>query len=148
MGSGPRQTSPRGTESIGRNRCPAMPQWADTWFVRPRLLWIAPRVQYAKAATLIGGPPIDALTPVTTKVDWSPLYSGPEAEQDVLSVASAYYSGPKFWLTASGATGKPYVASASEILLPRRQSQCVADGSPDPLLRNRNKVRRQIEWFA
>ena len=65
---------------------------------------IAPRAQYGKAAFVLLGEKVRGVR--TTKVDWDPFRSTEGiGENDVLQLASAYGSGPDFWLSRSGITG-------------------------------------------
>ncbi|HEY5961801.1 MAG TPA: transglutaminase domain-containing protein, partial [Polyangiaceae bacterium] len=67
---------------------------------------IAPRVEYGRAKLVMWGPPLDGIWDVvTTKLGWNPLFDGTVYTGDVTSLASAYSTGPEFWLTASGVTG-------------------------------------------
>jgi hypothetical protein len=67
---------------------------------------IAPRAEYGRAMLVMLGAPYGGVWDVvTTKLDWDPLFAGTVYTGDVTSVASAYSSGPEFWLTASGVTG-------------------------------------------
>jgi hypothetical protein len=65
---------------------------------------IAPRSQYGKAAFVLMGEKVRGVR--TTKVDWDPFRSTEGVgENDVLQLASAYGSGPDYWLSKSGITG-------------------------------------------
>jgi hypothetical protein len=65
---------------------------------------IAPRAQYGKAAFVLLGEKVRGVR--TTKVDWDPFRSTEGVgENDVLQLASAYGSGPDYWLSRSGITG-------------------------------------------
>ena len=65
---------------------------------------IAPRSQYGKAAFVLLGEKVRGVR--TTKVDWDPFGSTEGvAETDVLQLASAYGSGPDYWLSRSGIKG-------------------------------------------
>ncbi len=65
---------------------------------------IAPRAQYGKAAFVLSGQKVRGVR--TTKVDWDPF--GPlenVGEDDVLQLATAYGSGPDYWVSRSGISG-------------------------------------------
>jgi len=65
---------------------------------------ITPRAQYGKAAFVLLGYKVRGVR--TTKVDWDPFRSTEGVgENDVLQLASAYGTGPDFWLSRSGITG-------------------------------------------
>jgi hypothetical protein len=65
---------------------------------------IAPRAQYGKAAFALLGQKVRGVR--TTKVDWDPFRSTEGVgEGDVLQLASAYGSGPDYWLSRSGIKG-------------------------------------------
>jgi hypothetical protein len=66
---------------------------------------IAPRAEYGRAMLVMLGPPYGTWDVSTTKVGWDPQNTGTVYANDVTSVATAYSSGPEYWLAESGVTG-------------------------------------------
>jgi len=64
---------------------------------------IAPRSQFGRTALALSGP--GSFDAVTTRLNWNPMNTGLLDEGAVLPVASAYTSGPEFWITQSGVSG-------------------------------------------
>jgi hypothetical protein len=87
-------TDPKGTATEGT--------FSPPWTIYGEA--IAPRAQYNRAA-IVTVNPVPPRHLLTTRLDWDPLFEGTLYEGDLLSVADAYFSGPEYWLTASGVTG-------------------------------------------